>query len=310
MHLSLVSGIVYDEDYNTNYCVELVSQPSTTAPDRAVLAPAYRRTLKPEEVKSSFGEKVYDQLIVSSTYLGTFGASLASAYILKYNHWGNKNIFAPVRDFIEKEIVSKPIFGAARSTDVIHNQAHYVAEIASLMAGGTVPVVPFKILENRRIDIINGLNEKYGMGLNTPEERDAAQKRINDLPLQSWGSALLGRGVAMGATFAAGIPFGTQIEKAQIAIAKPLVNAASLGERLYKYDAERPQFIGKMLVMDGTWSAYTSAILLVFSRLAAPFIGDEKHTPPAAPTQPDSRVTHTQLPQRLQSPSASYQLNG
>ena len=227
------------------------------------------------------GERFYDTVIGSSTFATTFAASLASAYFFKFNPTGKKWL-KPISNGLEKFFEKNPMIGGSNPAD----RAENVVEIGSLMAGGTVPVVPFKWIEENRIPIINYYNNAYGSGIDDPDVAAKAQARIDALPVQSWGSTLKGRAAAMGLTLAFGIPAITAkpIEQAQSWAATRMNQHVSIGKLIRPKDAEKAFTIDKYLVMDGTWSAFTSAILLAASRFSSKASDDKTHdvTPSAA----------------------------
>jgi hypothetical protein len=258
-----------------------------TEPKTQSNSPLSQQEIAPEAVPKTRGEKFYDRFIGSSTYLITFGASLASAYFFKYHETG-KRWLKPVSGGLENFFRKNTWLGGKHPDE----RARNVVEIGSLMAGGTTPVVPFKWIEDNRTNIINGYNEKFGSGIEDEALQAAAQERIDHIPKQSWSSTLKGRGAAMGATLALGIPSvtATPIDKAQLWLTRGLNTYASIGKRIRPKNADQAFTIDKYFVMDGTWSGLTSAVLLVASRLTSRADAKrnehtiEKEQPPVAET--------------------------
>ena len=224
------------------------------------------------------GERFYNRVIGSSTFLTTFGASLASAYFFKFHPTG-KAWLKPISQRLERFFADTPMIGGSEPA----KRAENVVEIGSLMAGGTIPVVPFKWIEDNRISIINNFNTSYGSGIDDSELEALAQARIDALPQQSWESALKGRAAAMGLTLAFGIPAITAkpIEQAQAWAAKGMNKHMSIGKLIRPHDAEKAFTIDKYLIMDGTWSAFTSAILLGASRFSSAATNEKNSDAPS-----------------------------
>jgi len=235
-----------------------------------------------KDIPQTKGEKFYDRMIVTSTYAGTFGASLASAYFFKHHPTGVGLLKTP-KGWLEKKLSENPAIGGSDPA----GRANNAIVIGSLMAGGTSVAVPFKMLEDKRKDIIQNYNDKHGTGIEDPKLEALAQKRIDAIPLQSWQSAAAGRGLAMGLTLAFGVPThtGKPIEAAQEWVAKKMNRSPlSVGNIIRpKYankpfnDENRAYTIDNNIIMDGTWSAFTSAVLLAGSRLTAKATGKEEY---------------------------------
>lgn len=248
------------------------------------------------------GERHYNRLISSTTYLGTFAASLAGAYFFKHTKMGVK--------FLDPHIAKLTERWAYKADP--KKSADTAVTIGALMAGGTVPAIPFKMLEDTRIDRIKAYNEKYGTGIDDAELRELANERIDQIPKQSNASAAFGRLSAMGLTLAFGIflPTGKRIDKAQMKLAEKLPEyRLSLGKLLFREKnyakgvhqiegaennilkgADRFRMSGanfdEYMVVDGTWSAFTAGVLLGASRLSATFLGNKSpKEKPIAPPQ-------------------------
>lgn len=239
------------------------------------------------------GERHYNRLINSTTYLGTFAASLAGAYFFKHTKTGVRFLDPHI-----KKLTAHYMKNGVETTKAAQ-RADIAVTIGALMAGGTVPAIPFKMLEDTRIDRIKAYNEKHGTGIDDPELRELAKERVEQIPEQSNASAAIGRLSAMGLTIAFGIllPTARPIEEAQLKLAQKLPEyRLSLGKLLFNNYAEekaikgaeqfaaakRHQFMGidldKYMVVDGTWSAFTAGILLAGSRISASLMGKENRT--------------------------------
>lgn len=267
------------------------------------------------------GERHYNRLINSTTYLGTFTASLAGAYFFKHTKMGVK--------FLDPHIARLTKY-YENSRNINTAEAGKIADravtIGALMAGGTVPAIPFKMLEDTRIDRIKAYNETNGTGIDDPELEKLAKERIELIPKQSNASAAFGRLSAMGLTLAFGIflPLTAgPIERAQKEVAKGLTKRASIGNLFIKTGEKElikgaeslkgtTQYritgtdLDKYLVVDSTWSAFTAGVLLGASRLGAAFFGERKGTETATPAPKHLRDKPSALPHTAPLPQIAH----
>lgn len=228
-----------------------------------------------------------------------------------------------------KPLLDKSLFVEQR----MDKQAESVAEIMSLSLGGSIPAIPFKFLEDKRPDIIQNRDNKKGTGINDPLLEAAAQQRIVEEPSQSWGSAIGSRVATLGVIYATAFSpkLGDFIIGLQKSGGKALMTTKfgdkfmkgidklnvkwfpykteNVNKEIVKKSRENKEFVGEMVVSDGTWTVYSTALMLGFAKLLAPIMGgrskaEERHasTAPRPPAPHQKRTVaqpaHQPAPQR------------
>ena len=136
----------------------------------------------------SKGDKLFDGLVYGwLNNVGTFVLTLVSTYWLK--HGGGSG---PVNHASQKlgEALSKVKVGKGNLGEHTNN----IVMTTLLGIGGSLMIVPIKLLEDSRKTIVNGFNKTLG------DKTDPSQ--LKEAPKQSWGSLLLGRVTAWCMVFA------------------------------------------------------------------------------------------------------------
>jgi hypothetical protein len=128
----------------------------------------------------SKGERIFDGITYGGVAgAGVFMASIPFGYWAQYNPTGQKMIGGIASQLAKVGMSVKSTEQAAMTT--------------ALMQGGNVSIIPIKMLENHKPEIVNALNKALG---------DKTEVNFEDAPKQSWGSLIKARLVAWGAVFA------------------------------------------------------------------------------------------------------------
>ncbi|MCI5049997.1 MAG: hypothetical protein MRY32_06660, partial [Rickettsiales bacterium] len=193
---------------------------------------------------------------------------------------------------LEKALEAKAEFEKALDT-----KSERMGEIFSLSIGGTIPALPFKLIEDRRANIVNAYDRKHGTGIDNPEKEAAAQQRINQTASQTWMSAIASRAAALVVVYAtAYMPkvgdgiMNVQKKLGEMLMNNPVGNGIMRGidklklswfpykpevKELAEVSKQNKDFVGDMVVADGIWTVYSTALMLAASRILAPIMGNK-----------------------------------
>jgi hypothetical protein len=249
-----------------------------------------QNTSKPEEPKeakstTSKGERWFDRITYGGVAgVATFLLSLPMGFAARYTVRGKGAITWLARNF-EKVGLSE-------------NVATNAAMTTALMQGGNITVVPVKMLEDRKPELVAKLNRTLG--------DDSGDLSVKDEPKQTWGSlfkarillawmpvfaSLQGASMLLGKNADGKKRFDVFEEKfAEHVVCKPLgqpmtYEAIEEGKKVIK--ETRAYRYGKIAAIDLFATAAAAALLYVGSRIFARK-GKEKtveETTPATPSE-------------------------
>lgn len=130
--------------------------------------------------QTSKGEKLFDWLVYGGIAgLGVLVATVPIAYWSKYS--GGKKAF----EWAERRLAK---------SGIDPRSAHEMVMTTALMQGGNLALIPIKMAENNKAQIVSGMNKALG-------EPDTYCE-VKSEPDQTWGSLIKSRLVAWGAVFA------------------------------------------------------------------------------------------------------------
>ena len=214
----------------------------------------------------SRGDKLFDTLVYTglnniSTFLLSLGITFGALHGFKKVGVGNeavneqfKALTKDLGKFLNK---IRPNLG---------KNADDIMLTTALGFGGTLMIVPIKLLEDRRNRIVDYFNKKLG------DKTDPSQ--LKEPPKQSWGSLLLGRAAAWTVVFASItgakklLPEGT-FEKFSEGFAEHVV-AKPLGKSVKAVGPETAEFrLGKIAAVDVFATIAATLILETSSKFFA-----------------------------------------
>lgn len=227
---------------------------NTRPPPEAAEAGNTAPTTPPAKTaKRTPGDNTFDWLTYGLVGgVGNFLLSIVAGYWARYGS-GSKQIGK----------LSKSMQNAGMS----HASAEDAIMATALGLGGTALIVPIKMLENNRAEIVNGINKNVGCETTIAEQK--AEKTD-----QSWGGLIKSRLIAWGIVFgsfktAANVLGPENFERfehdfARNMVCKPLGKPTHIGgqeSKLYKY--------GRIGALDIFATAASATILYVASRFLA-----------------------------------------
>lgn len=186
-----------------------------------------------------------------------------------------------------------------------NNSVDSAMTIGALFTGGTIAtVLPVKAMEDNKASIVKALDRRiYGADVvATNPDIIAAHHELDIAPKQSWASVLVSRIVAFAGTFATWFVVGGAIDKGSIQagrsidkffrakdspVAKEIAHMQSISPREMhrKLNPEKPRIdavdrvstrLWNYVVQDGLYTALTSTLLFVSTRIFGP-IFDKSH---------------------------------
>lgn len=149
----------------------------------------------------SAGEVVFDRAVY--TGLGfVANEALAMLMAVEMRHFVGKEQFLKASKWMEKNMGYKAKTVNGVTTSGLERAADAL-EIGTLLASGTMMIVPMKMMEDREDKIVRRINHAFDKlsGSNKTKEEVAArdaevEQAIACQPKQTWGSLLAGRGIA------------------------------------------------------------------------------------------------------------------
>lgn len=201
---------------------------------------------------SSRGEKLFDWLTYGGVAgVGTFLLTIPVAYWAKYG--SGAKMFEKASGYLVKQGLSPRI-----SEEMVMTTA--------LMQGGNLTIIPVKMLENRKPQIVDYFNDRLG--------DSSGKASVEEDPKQTWSSLIKSRIVAWLSVFTgfrvAGSIFGADKFAAfEESFAKNVV-CKPLGKPTHIRGVETPHFrYGKIAALDVFATAAATAILYTGSRFFA-----------------------------------------
>ncbi len=227
--------------------------PSSMQPSQPSPAPSPRKTR---------GDVLFDRWLYGGLNgVGTFLLTLPLAYW--GDHGGGKATFQKFSNFLKER------------TPLSEQTAKTVVRATTLGLGGTVMVIPVRMIEGIRTPIVQALNRRYG----SPEDQAVGAQVVAP---QTWGSQLKGRAVAWTVVFGSfkaieGIGFGKKMEQFEHwvaehiickALKQPLRDAMGNESKAFRY--------GKLAALDAFATAAAAMLFYTGTRFFASHRSEEK----------------------------------
>lgn len=212
----------------------------------------------------SWGEKFFNLGVYGGIQgVGVFLATIPITYFIKY---GKGPITGKFRDGY-KWLVSQ-----LKRTGLSAGNSEHVVMTLALMQGGNLGLIPVKLAENHKPEIVGRLNEILG------EKNDS--EAVRKEPDQTWGSLIKSRLVAFGLVLGS---FWT-VEMLADKRLKQFKNFFARGVTTLSGKASFTNFrIGKIAALDIFATAAATTLLFIASRF---FAVADKAEPEKAPTPP------------------------
>lgn len=253
---------------------------------------------KARKTGASIGEKLFDLGTYAGVAgVGTFALTIPVAYWAKYGK--GAPYFKSASDYLVKKGFSKRI-------------ADEMTMTSALMQGGNLTIIPVKLIENYKPQIVDSLNHRFG------DESGAAS--VDKEPAQTWGSLLKSRVVAWLSVFTgfrlAGMAIGDKnMDKFENRFAKGVCDVlgkpthievphATPGHPATKVESTHYRY-GKIAALDVFATIAATSILYVGSRFFAKRNKqwELEHTPKPEPVPQASPAPAPSEPVAAQQPA-------
>lgn len=190
------------------------------------------------------GEKKFDREVYGGIgYLANVALSLGAVYWVERTHMGQNFM----KGFVERTQKLLPKLKA--------DTAQYLASKSFFLTGGFLVLLPMKLLEDRKVEIIKKYDrEIYGDAVDTDQQIIKAHQDLEKAPSQTWSSIMLSRVTALIPFYATvGLPWSNKsmLSKATNGEFRAL-DAAGKAELLAK---EKTDLSGFAKTMDKGWFA-------------------------------------------------------
>lgn len=234
-----------------------------------------------EKTSTSSGEKAFDLLTYGGVAgLGTFALTIPVAYWAKYGK--GAKYFEDAAKYLVKKGMRPRI-------------AEEMVMTSALMQGGNLTIIPVKVLENCKPQIVDRFNHMLG--------DESGKASVDEDPQQTWGSLIKSRLVAWTAVFAGFRAAATLVGHEKLdSFEKKFAEGVCklMGKATHIKGAETAHYrYGKIAALDVFATAAATSILYVGSRF---FAKNNTHwdtdrnnpapaaTPPAPAAQPPAEA--------------------